>query len=160
LADTANDVVQYFFNPSLRVAIQARLGERLAEAAVAFDHTILVSHSLGSVIAYDVLRQRARAYGIHTWFTTGSPLAKLAQLGAVTKDVGQISLGGVPAWHNLYDPSDVVASALGACFPFTVKDVIVENGGGVFNSHNYWGNSAAAELVAEAVRRRYSRLAL
>jgi hypothetical protein len=54
LADTVNDVVQYFYNPSMRSAIQSRLHDRLAEAAAAFDHTVLVSHSLGTVIAFDV----------------------------------------------------------------------------------------------------------
>jgi hypothetical protein len=160
LADTVNDVVQYFYNPSMRSAIQMRLHQRLAEAAGAFDHTILVSHSLGTVISYDVLRQRARDYNLHTWFTTGSPLAKLAQLGQVTRDVGQIAGGGVSAWHNLYDSGDVIASALASCFSFPLKDVVVENGAGVLNSHNYWGNSAAVGLVAEAVKRRYLRLPL
>ncbi|MDO9066111.1 MAG: hypothetical protein Q7U96_03400 [Chloroflexota bacterium] len=160
LTDTVNDVVQYFYNPSMRSAIQLRLHERLAEAAGAFDHTLLVSHSLGTVIAYDVLRQKASDYNIHTWFTTGSPLAKLAQLGQVTKDVGQIARGGISAWHNLFDPGDVVASALSTCFAFPLKDVIVENGAGILNSHNYWGNSAVAGLVAEAVKRRYLRLPL
>jgi hypothetical protein len=159
LGDTVNDIVQYFYNPSMRSAVQGRLHERLCQAMGAFDHTLLVSHSLGTVIAYDVLRQRANEYNIHTWFTTGSPLAKLVQLGQVTRDVGRIS-GGVSAWHNLFDPGDVVASALSGCFAFPLKDVAVENGAGILNSHNYWGNSAAADLVAEAVKRRYLRLAL
>jgi hypothetical protein len=160
LTDTVNDVVQYFYNPSMRSAIQLRLHERLAEAAGAFDHTILVSHSLGTVIAYDVLRQKANDYNIHTWFTTGSPLAKLAELGQVTRDVGHIAGNGISAWHNLFDPSDLVASPLSACFSFPLKDVMVENGSGILNSHNYWGNSVAAGLVAEAVKRRYLRLVL
>jgi hypothetical protein len=160
LADTVNDVVQYFYNPSMRSAIQMRLRERLAEAAGAFDHTLLVSHSLGTVIAFDVLRQMASAYNIHTWFTTGSPLGKLAQLGQVTSDVGQITGESIAAWHNLFDPSDVVASALSGAFAFPLKDVVVENGAGMLNSHNYWGNGVVAGLVAEAVKRRYLRLPL
>jgi hypothetical protein len=160
LADTVNDVVQYFYNPSMRSAIQLRLRERLAEAAGAFDHTLLVSHSLGTVIAFDVLRQTASAYNIHTWFTTGSPLGRLAQLGQVTRDVGQITGDSIAAWHNLFDPGDVVASALSTCFAFPVKDVVVENGVGILNSHDYWGNGAVAGLVAETVKRRYLRLPL
>ncbi len=160
LTDTVNDIVQYFYNPSMRSAIQSRLHDRLAEAAAAFDHTLLVSHSLGTVIAYDVLRQKAAAYNIHTWFTTGSPLAKLAELGQVTRDVGQIAGDSVSAWQNLYDPGDVVASSLSSCFAFPLKDVIVENGAGILNSHNYWGNTAVAGLVADAVKRRYLRLPL
>jgi hypothetical protein len=78
----------------------------------------------------------------------------------VTRDVGQISGGGISAWHNLYDPGDVVASALSNCFAFSVKDVIVDNGAGILNSHNYWGNVAIAGLVSESVKRRYLRLPL
>jgi hypothetical protein len=160
LADTVNDVVQYFYNTSMRSAIQIRLRERLVEAAGAFDHTLLVSHSLGTVIAFDVLRQTASSYNIHTWFTTGSPLGKLAKLGQVTRDAGQITGEGIAAWHNLFDPSDVVASALSGCFAFPLKDVVVENGAGVVNAHNYWGNGSVAGMVAEAVKRRYLRLPL
>jgi hypothetical protein len=144
----------------MRSAIQIRLRERLVEAAGAFDHTLLVSHSLGTVIAFDVLRQTASSYNIHTWFTTGSPLGKLAQLGQVTRDAGQITGEGIAAWHNLFDPSDVVASALSGCFAFPLKDVVVENGAGVVNAHNYWGNGSVAGMVAEAVKRRYLRLPL
>ncbi len=160
LTDTVNDIVQYFYNPSMRSAIQKRLHDRLAEATAAFDHTILVSHSLGTVIAYDVLRQKAASYNVHTWFTTGSPLAKLAQLGQVTKDIGQIAGESISTWNNLYDSGDVVASALSTCFSFPIKDLIVENGAGILNSHNYWGNDAVAGLVADVVKRRYLRLPL
>jgi hypothetical protein len=160
LTDTVNDIVQYFYNPSLRSAIQARLQDRLAEAAAAFDHTLLVSHSLGTVISYDVLRKKANSFNVHTWFTTGCPLARLTLLGQVTREVGQIGAGGIVAWQNLYDPGDLVASALGACFAFPVKDLEVENGAGILNSHNYWGNGAVASVVADAVKRRYLRLPL
>jgi hypothetical protein len=160
LADTVNDVVQYFYNPSMRSAIQMRLRERLVEAAGAFDHTLLVSHSLGTVIAFDVLRQSASSFNIHTWFTTGSPLGRLAQLGQVRRELGQITGDSMSAWHNLFDPSDVVASPLSGCFAFPLKDLAVENGAGILNAHNYWSNGSVAGMVADAVRRRYLRLPL
>ncbi len=159
LADTANDVVQYFFNPRLRAAVQGRLMEKVSEAGQRFDHCILVSHSLGSVIAYDMLRSHASEHNVHTWFTTGCPLAKLVKLGCVVTDVGQIAGGTLNAWQNLYDVGDVVASALATTFPFPVVDTRVENGNGILNSHNYWSNPTVAGLVADAVRARYRRLA-
>lgn len=158
LADLANDVVQYLFNPRLRAAVQARLVERLDEARVRFDRAILVSHSLGSVIAYDVLRQRAAAYNVQSWYTTGSPLALLARLGRVNSGLGQIGSGAIANWHNLYDDSDIAASALAASFAFPINDVRVDNGSGVLNSHNYWGNVSVAGMVAEDLRRRYLRV--
>jgi hypothetical protein len=160
LADTANDVVQYFFNPRLRAAVQARLVEQLARARDGFDQCILVSHSLGTVIAYDVLRQRGTEFNLHTWFTTGSPLARLARLGRVTTDLGEITSGALFAWQNVYDATDVVASPLAPMFGFPLKDIQVDNGQGIMNSHNYWGNAAVAGLVAEEVKKRYLRIPL
>ena len=157
LADTANDVVQYLFNPRLRAAVQARLMERLDEARRRFDRTILVSHSLGSVISYDVLRQQAGGCNVQTWYTTGSPLARLARLGRVNTNLGQIG-GAITNWHNLYDASDIVASALSGAFVFPINDVRVDNGSGILNSHNYWGNVSVAAMIAEDVRRRYLRV--
>ena len=158
LADTANDVVQYMFNPRLRAGVQSRLLERLDEARRRFDRAILVSHSLGTVIAYDVLRQHAAAYNVQSWYTTGSPLARLARLGRVNTNVGQIGGGAISNWHNLFDAGDIVASALAGSFAFPINDVRVDNGGGVLNSHNYWGNISVAAMIADDLRRRYLRV--
>jgi len=152
LADVANDVVRYLFDAEARQRIQERLIKRLEEARKRFPRTVLVSHSLGTVISYDVLRQEASAYNVRTWFTTGSPLAKLVKLHRCSPQVGEIALPPGIRWENLYDPSDVVASALRQAFkPYPIHDVRVENGSGIMQSHDYWRNPQVARLVARAL---------
>lgn len=153
LADVANDVVRYLFDTEVRRMIQERLIARLEEARKRFSHTVLVSHSLGTVISYDVLRQTASAFNVRTWFTTGSPLAKLVKLHRCSPQVGEIALPPSIKWENLYDPSDVVASALRQAFkPYPIHDVRVENGSGIMQSHDYWRNPQLTHLVAKALK--------
>ena len=153
LWDTATDVVRYFFDRQVRLSIQGRLLQGLEQANQLWESTVLASHSLGSVIAYDVLRRHAASYNTLTWFTTGCPLAKLVKLRQSTTEVGQIALPPAKSWQNLYDSRDVVASALGKTFPYPVTDQRVKNEGGILGSHNYWPNPSVASAVAKALER-------
>lgn len=153
LADVANDVVRYLFDAEVRQMIQKRLIAKLEEARKRFSRTVLVSHSLGTVISYDVLRQEASAYNVRIWFTTGSPLAKLVKLHRCSPQVGEIALPPGIKWENFYDPSDVVASALRQAFkPYPIHDLRVENGSGIMQSHDYWRNPQVVRLVAKALK--------
>jgi hypothetical protein len=65
-------------DPALREACEARLLEVLAPALARGDDVLLLSHAMGSVIAYDALWGLSRepsAGRVHTWITFGSPLA-------------------------------------------------------------------------------------
>ena len=67
--------------------------------------TVVVGHSLGSVVAYNVAVNRKPAVTT-LLLTVGSPLG----LPAVRENVGTLkNPSGKPGWLNAYDPHDVVA---------------------------------------------------
>jgi hypothetical protein len=95
---------------------------------------IVVSHSLGTIVAYDVLASFKGSREIPLWVTLGSPLG----IGNVQKRLngGESKPpvpvpAGVAAWHNYADPHDVVALEQTLSDEFSplgfVKDATVEN---------------------------------
>lgn len=65
-----NDILSYFLQKGMRAAIQSRLSKVLESNPDA----IILSHSLGTVVVYETLKNfRLKA---HTLFTFGSPLSK------------------------------------------------------------------------------------
>jgi hypothetical protein len=67
--------------------------------------TVVVDHSLGSVVAYSVLRRSDRAH-VPLFVTVGCPLA----VRAVRDQFRPLrSPAAVSAWYNAYDSRDVVA---------------------------------------------------
>jgi hypothetical protein len=107
-------IVQYeFLSVAERGRIQQRLRDALDWAALNADHTYVVAHSLGSVIAFDVL---------HSWeagkppanvallSTMGSPLIKRIFLGHRGRPV--MRPANVAAWVNFHSRTDPIASPL------------------------------------------------
>jgi len=98
---TFKDVHAYFFGgmaEPMRAVLRAALD--------ATDGPVVVlAHSLGTIIAYDVLREGAR--DVPLFLTVGSPLGvqEVQDLIAQPLEVP----AGVRAWRNVSDPLDVVA---------------------------------------------------
>jgi len=98
-------------NPDIlaRVAIRKRLLDILKKHAT--DEILLLCHSMGSIIAYDVLINHHDECSISTFVTIGSPLGIPIIISRIFKE--QQSLR-VPVnikknWYNLSDPEDLVA---------------------------------------------------
>lgn len=110
-------------------ALKAEADRRTA-AAVGGDCRVLIGHSLGSVVAFEYLRQRPGQH-IDLLITVGSPLG----LKTVQKLMPDPGYGGdaIPrnlrAWVNLRDVSDPVACAgdLSAHWPGIADDDTVDN---------------------------------
>lgn len=121
------DVYRYLRNPGIQTVIEGGV-RRAFDSAGEF---VVVGHSLGSVVAYDVLRRRAAAEG---WsaphlVTVGSPLA----VGTIVEALAPVATPeGVRTWFNAYDPQDVVSlhPLDEAHFPVTpaIENVTVHNG--------------------------------
>ncbi|WEB44253.1 hypothetical protein MOV08_36475 [Streptomyces yunnanensis] len=148
---TFRDVHAYFFGdrgPAIRQVIEDALPPPGAGPVV------VVGHSLGSVAAYEVLREREREVALLV--TLGSPLAitevrdQLARPPAVP--------AGVRAWRNVSDLRDLVA--LGHTLrpeygpPERITDALVTN-----NSGNHHGISQylAQAAVREPVQRLFGQ---
>lgn len=98
---TFADVYAYFFGgdgDAMRKRLTARLDAISGPA-------IVIGHSLGSIIAYDVLSQRTR--DIPLLVTIGSPLAVTEIQDLVTRPLRVPD--GVRAWRNVADGRDLVA---------------------------------------------------
>ena len=97
------DVYAYFFGAEGE-AIRGRLRSTLAEV----DGPVLViAHSLGSIIAYDVLREAGSAREVPLLVTVGSPLGVTEIQDLVTTPLRVPD--GVAAWRNVADGRDLVA---------------------------------------------------
>lgn len=107
------DVFLYTRRQGVRDEIDAMVGAALTEQP-----TVVVAHSLGSVVAYNVLRTDRRNLQIPLYLTVGCPLG----VRAVRDQLKPIKFPAhVKAWYNAFDPRDVVAlySLDAANFPIT-----------------------------------------
>lgn len=127
------DLHRYFFEGK-REAVLERLRTQIA-AVPSSEPICLIAHSMGSIIALDLLLRGTRR--IEQFITIGSPLG----LTVVQKQVGAIGTSSatrsreemrvrIGAWTNFYDPLDAVAldSDLKDDFPEQgIQDVRVRN---------------------------------
>ncbi|WP_245450986.1 hypothetical protein [Methylobacterium brachiatum] len=158
-----DDLWGYHADATFRAAARARLLEALTEAA---DRDVLIAaHSMGGLIAYDVLRAAERdgtALPRCTLVTLGSPLA-LAELKlTLAAEHGDLRVPeAVTAWTNLMDRQDIatVGDDLAAIYPpnaagVRVRDVPVINAyrrpDGTENRHKSYGYLRTPEF-SEAV---------
>ncbi|HIF9244520.1 TPA: hypothetical protein ACX6Q3_003177 [Photobacterium damselae] len=124
------DVYHYFHDPAFALEIEKPLIRLLQQ----YRHRsiTLISHSLGTVIAYNVLQKLAaqrttQDITIDKWITLGSPLG-LASVKAQLKRNLQGSLAvpeNVLAWHNYSDKRDIV------CIDGDLADDFAGNNAGV-----------------------------
>jgi pimeloyl-ACP methyl ester carboxylesterase len=104
-----DDLRDYYREPDVRNRVRDRLARALQHHED--KRVCLIAHSMGSIIAYDVLRMlEQRSPGIEHFVTIGSPIG----LPIVTQHVREeFSNTTVPRqvrqWTNLADPGDKVA---------------------------------------------------
>jgi hypothetical protein len=130
-------VRRYLLDP----AIKAEADER-AEKGIAQGARVVIGHSLGSVVAFEFIRQHPD-YPVDLLLTLGSPLG-LRTLRALMPDpdygAGRMPLN-VARWVNLRDPRDPVACAgdLNRFWPGVSDDDTVDNQGDAHSVSRYLG---------------------
>lgn len=167
-----DDVAAYVCRNDLRERVRGFVREALIRLAFRDDVTQIVvnSHSHGTVVAFDVLRQLPPSVvpKMAAFITAGSPLRKYSDLFCWGTEIGAIK---ELRWFNYWDPKDPVADPLSpapdwqpgsdpstagvgmykALDPMTgdlvsavIADCQVDNlqnsGGGGLQAHNYWDN--------------------
>jgi hypothetical protein len=103
--------------------------DKIVRAKLDENKTVIVAHSLGTVVAYNVLRTDDRKLRVPLLATVGSPLG----IRAIRDQLLPLSFPAhVQAWYNAFDVRDVVAlfPLDGANFPVNPA---VENFAGVRN---------------------------
>jgi hypothetical protein len=102
----------------------------IVAAKLTAEPTVVVGHSLGSVVAYSVLRRDVRALNVPLYATVGCPLA----VRSIRDRLGPPRWPKpVASWYNAYDTRDVVALYPLDAANFSVQPAI-DNYGNVKNS--------------------------
>lgn len=104
IAIATNDVYQYLRNPGIRDTLEE--GVRMAMSSNI--PTVVVSHSLGTVVAYNLLRREgaSQRWSVPLLVTLGSPLA----VTAIRQSLRPIKYPECASkWFNAMDERDVVA---------------------------------------------------
>ncbi|PKP10167.1 MAG: hypothetical protein CVU09_08550 [Bacteroidetes bacterium HGW-Bacteroidetes-4] len=116
--------------------IKIQIRERLIKVLEKYkNHDImLVSHSMGTIIAYDVLSYLAPDIKIHTFVTMGSPLGLPVVLAKIAAEQRRRNITPVQiitpenithVWYNFSDILDKVA------FKYRLNDVFLPNAKGI-----------------------------
>lgn len=100
-------------NFKVREELRNRLIEKLLEASKEAERLVLVTHSMGTMVAYDVLRNCVECPHVHALFTLGSPLGiSEVQEQLLAKDKQHVDFPpALGRWINVYDPLDPVCGA-------------------------------------------------
>lgn len=103
LATFTRDVYVYLAYAGVR----ARINSIVADALRTDELCVVLAHSLGTVVAYDVLRERAATPQYPGLVTVGSPLG----IRAIRQQLATplVSPPCVAHWFNAYDDHDVVS---------------------------------------------------
>lgn len=115
------DTAAYFFDREQRAEMQQRLSQILLAGTGSY---IVVAHSQGSIIAYDVLRnlEKKAAFVVPLLVTIGSPLGLEEVQDHAAKPLSVP--GMVEAWWNFADRIDPVALDKDLADEFTPKGTI------------------------------------
>ena len=152
------DLGEYYADDRIRQGIRRRLGALLDRHRD--DSILLIAHSMGSIIAHDVLREleSASPVAVEHWITIGSPLGLPLVSKKIRDEFGeQRTPTNVRRWSNLADPGDKVALDCNLETDYgpglegvQVEDVLVENGYvnalGEANNHKSYGYLRVPEL--------------
>jgi len=153
LIDSIAGVVSYFLMPRRRRQIYERLQTVLSEASSSSSGVILLTHSLGCLVAFDVLSAAARDYNVAAWVSLGCPLAIMFRTVWRHRGLGALTPATVPLWYNLYNKADPIAGAISTILPSgTVSDRQMSGNRHPLQAHRYWDSPELARLVADLLR--------
>ncbi len=98
----------------VRKKLRSLLLSDLASAHNQAEKVVIVSHSMGTMVAYDVLRNCANCPPVDTLITLGSPLGvreMQQELIAAGRDAVDFPAATLRRWINIYDPMDPICGA-------------------------------------------------
>jgi len=105
--DYADDILMYFVVPGIRKKIMNRFADTLQQNPGA----VVIGFSLGSIVAYETIKNFPNASGKPTLITIGSALGSPPLEALVKKflKVPDKARPAVKAWYNLYSTVDVLS---------------------------------------------------
>ncbi len=148
-----DQVGRYFADPSIRVAVRARV-----ERAIDPDTRVVIAHSLGSVVAYEALCAHPE-WGVTDFVTIGSPLGAegivFPHLDPAPVDGIGAWPGTVVSWTNVAALGDRMCAApkLAERFGPRVTDFAVDNGHRAHDPEPYLNAAMTGHAVAAGLER-------
>ncbi|CAM5269106.1 hypothetical protein [Streptomyces griseus] len=146
------EVRHYLTKPVLAAEVRAFVRDGFTPEA-----GVVIGHSLGSVIAYDLLRREELGVvgtpgpGLHTLVTCGSPLGipAVRRLMGIT-DGTFLQLDPLIRWVNVYDPDDFITGGVNlAAVARGITEAPVNNGiGDPHSALRYLRSVPVARAVA------------
>ncbi|WP_188941315.1 alpha/beta fold hydrolase [Nakamurella endophytica] len=141
-----HQVKVYTQDAPLAASIRAQVRATLQQGC-----TVVVAHSLGSVVTLEVLATHPELR-VDTLVTVGSPLSMRLLNGRLPAAARRTVPPQLRRWVNVYDPADPVAGAgaLGRLWP-GVHDFEVSNGDDPHSSQRYLAKRATGRAVAQSL---------
>ncbi|MGW5153206.1 hypothetical protein [Rhodococcus koreensis] len=143
-------VRRYLTDPAMKSDVDTAVCEAIPE-----DCRILIGHSLGSVVAFEFVRQNPD-HQLDLLLTLGSPLGlRMVRSRMPDPTYGLVTPSGVPpnlrTWTNLWDPHDAVACAgsLAKHWP-GVFDIAVNNEKDAHSAVRYLRKKVAGSALLAA----------
>lgn len=150
IGELLRDVFVYVNDPPVRRAIN-----KIVAAALTNEPTIVVAHSLGSVVGYEVLREHS-GNAVPILVTVGSPLGIRAIRRRLAAPLTMP--GGVAGWYNAFDSHDVVAlypldtENFGITPPIENYSLVQNHTDNKHGIDGYLDDAAVARRIANAIR--------
>jgi len=151
LISDLKQVRRYLNEPDIRREAHASI-----ERAIGPDTTVIVAHSLGSVIAYEALCAKP-AWPVRTFVTIGSPLgiSNLIFDKLQPRPEGGVGIWpqGIARWFNIADKGDVVAlvKQLAGRFGSRITDHLIDNGAKAHDATRYLTSKELGDAVASGL---------
>lgn len=131
--------------------IRANVMTRILDYIPTHGDVMLVAHSLGSVIAIDLLDHLATDLHVRRFITIGSPAAIRAVHEGRERLLKKFPYGRVDDWSNFLNGRDIVTGGRGLASTFPgAQDFMLSNVSG-HGADIYLGDPAVAKLVAHSL---------
>ena len=155
--DLALDLPMYLGNPKgerIRAIVKKTIEQALERTECG---VVLVGHSLGSVIAFDVMQELRKEQGdeckIRALVTLGSPLGWVTELRVADGEINDEEIRTDIPWFNIYHANDPVSlmTGLSECRFLNVKNCqpIVSRDKYIKAHVVYWNRPEVAKLISK-----------
>lgn len=150
------DAIRYSKTPKVRDAAQT-IALKAFDDIPADARVIIVAHSLGSVVAADIIKKLPPRIHVSALITIGSPLGAVGAFR--NKELDEYPFDRLGAWINIFDPRDPVTGGRGVSeeyaqaidLPITLQDwmipILTHRHGADF----YCSNGAMGQAIATAL---------
>lgn len=143
------EIYRYWERPDVRAAVRANCLEQMPDGDV-----ILIGHSLGSVVAFDMLHYLPRTTHVELLLTIGSPMARRYWREALDEFRGRFPTSLVSTWVNLVSTGDWVTAGDGInlFYPHAI-DTYASLGLGLHGETHYLASEPAGVAIGDALTR-------